>query len=65
MSLDLAVVQARMSFSLGQKIRVCHLCVVTFNLAHPGPVQYDWYMGPYLIPYLLRFVFQIFNMLNM
>ena len=35
MSLNLAVVQARMSFNSTQQTRLCHLCVVMFNLAHP------------------------------
>ena len=35
MSLNPAIVQVRMSFNSAQHTRIFHLCVVTFNVAHP------------------------------
>ena len=61
MSLNLAVVQAGMSLNAALQTRVCHLCVVTFNLAHPVLYQYPitiqayWLLpigySPLAIPY--------------
>ena len=39
MSLKLPVVWARMSLDLVQQTRVCHLYMVTFNLAHQGHIN--------------------------